>query len=144
MHLHMDETKFPCVGMSAELQGTHAKRLLQYQNVCAKCQGTEINPSRVRTDNSYQMQYIVYSHCVWYNLKWISIYKRTMEKCDYVKCLKDFLVYSKTVDCSFRKQLNPLCGFGDWLLLRRRWLEDWLPLCDSFFCFLWRNWVYIR
>ena len=36
MHLHMDETKFPCVGMSAELQGTHAKHQLQYQNVCAK------------------------------------------------------------------------------------------------------------
>ena len=61
MHLHMDETKFPCVGMSAELQGTHAKCLLQYQNVYAKMflaemLGTEISPSLVKTDNFYQMQ----------------------------------------------------------------------------------------
>ena len=61
----MDETKFPCVGMSAELQGTHAKHQLQYQNVCAKMfldemLGTEISSSLVKTDNSYQMQYSVF------------------------------------------------------------------------------------
>ena len=61
MHLHMDETKFPCVGMSAELQGTHAKHQLQYQNVCAKMfldEMLEISSSLVKTDNLYQMQYI--------------------------------------------------------------------------------------
>ena len=57
----MDETKFPCVGMSAELKGTHAKRLLQYQNVYAKMfpdemLGTEISPSLVKTDCFHQMQ----------------------------------------------------------------------------------------
>ena len=73
------------VGMPAELEGTHTKLLLQYQNVCTKMflaeiLVTKISPSLVKT--SYQMQCIVYSHCVWYNLKWISIYKQTMEKCD--------------------------------------------------------------